>query len=348
MRPIPLRKRYFRDVMSLGSLVLGLCLLALTVFNVIEIREHVENREEELEELFVLVGIVLGILPVAAWLAWRTTSRLMRPLRDIEEGVRRIRGGQLEYRLPESGEGDELAYLVESLNAAFDAHREALSRLEAFSGNVAHQLRTPLTALRVAGQHGLSGVATGDMCRETIGRMLEQGERLSRTIDQLLLLATLGAEDSGRTMVPLDPYPLSVQVLRDFLPILEDRGVEHALVAPDVPVRMEGNPVWLREALENLLNNALTHCPDPLWLQLGLSQADGLLRWWVEDNGPGIPEAVRERVFERFRSGGDGGSGLGLAIVAEIAARHGGYAVAMEGRKGGCRIEVRLPVGPAR
>jgi signal transduction histidine kinase len=327
MKTIPLRKRYFRDVMWLGGWVLGLSLLALTTFNAVEVYEHTENRTEELIEMGVFALVILGTFPVVVWMAWQTSGRLLRPLRDIQEGVREMRGGDMDVRLHVEGAQDELAYLAESLNAAFDAHRDAQHRLDAFSSNVSHQLRTPLTAMRAIGQVCLSQDRDVEAYQECIGSMLEESERLTHMVGQLLQLARISASDPKQTWPLMDMRDVVSEVCEPFVSLAHDRGAVFELQVPDVPLMIRGNKVWLREALVNLVNNAMAYTPDPGRFCLDLRCRDGLVKCQIEDNGPGVASEMRDQLFQRFRREGtdqDGGTGLGLAIVSEVMALHGG------------------------
>lgn len=351
MKTIPLRKQYFRDVLRLGGLVLGLCLTVLTLFNAVEIMEHAENRREEVLEMLVLAGVLVATLPVVAWMAWRTSGRLLRPLRDIQEGVRNMREGDMNLRLTVADAQDELTYLTESLNAAFDAHREAQHRLEHFSANVSHQLRTPLTAMRAAGQVCLSQDRDVVAYRDCIGRMLEASERLTHMVHQLLQLARISSGQAGGDWPQFDFVALISEVAAPFIALAEDRQAAWELQLPTYSLLLRGNRVWLQEALANLLNNAMAYTPDPARFRLTVTQHDGWIHCQIEDNGPGIPPDQEAQLFQRFQRGsttGDGGTGLGLAIVAEVIKIHGGSVEVGESRWGGAAFTCKLPSEFAR
>ncbi|MDF3128596.1 HAMP domain-containing sensor histidine kinase [Kiritimatiellaeota bacterium B1221] len=346
MKTIPLRKRYFRDVMWLGGLVLGLSLLVLTLFNAVEVYEHAEERIEELIEMGVLAAVLLGTLPVVVWMAWRTSGRLLRPLRDIQEGVRAMREGEMGVRLKVENSRDELAYLAESLNAAFDAHRDAQRRLDDFASNVSHQLRTPLTAMRATGQVCLDQDRDAESYQDCIGCMLEASERLTHMVDQLLQLARISALDAAQDLPRVDLKDLLVDVCAPFAEQAQDRGAELDMQIPQEPLMVRGNKVWLQEALVNLLNNAMAYTPDPARIKVSLTAQDGWVCCRIDDNGPGVASDVREKLFMRFQRGlsrQDGGTGLGLAIVAEVVTLHGGTVKCEESVLGGAAFEFSFP-----
>lgn len=347
MNHIPLRKRYFRDVTRMGALILLVCVGVLTAFNAVEYWEHREESAEELIEMIVLFVALFATFPVVIWLAWRTSGRLLRPLQDIQQSVQDIRKGNLDQRVAAEGADDELAYLVESLNAAFDAHRSALTRLQQFSSDVSHQLRTPLTAMSTQGQCCLSKERSPDEYRETLGHILEQSDLLSKVIDQLLLLAKISASGADPEFTPVNLAVLSTEVVNEFRNFFEDR---RAALSEDLCTEapwIQGNAWWLREALRNIFNNALQYTPDPAKFRVQLLACDGELCLRIEDSGPGIPEALRGRIFERFQRGaqeGDHGTGLGLAIVQEVVRLHGGQLLLEDSDLGGCAFILRFPL----
>jgi signal transduction histidine kinase len=342
---IPLRKRYFRDVARLGALVLLVCMVVLTGFNFMEYMEHKADKAEEFWEMILLFAALAGVFPIMLWLAWTTSGRLLRPLLELRETVDRMRAGELDARIAAGEkEDDEVTELLRSVEGAFEAHREALRRLDRFSADVSHQLRTPLTAMRTAGESCLSRERTAEEYRETLGGLLEQSDRLARVVDQLLLLARVARDRAREAFVPVELEGLTRRVLAEFLPIWEDRGAGVEVTLEEV--RVSGNPVWLEEALRNLLNNATVYAPDPARFRIGLEEKDGRAEWRVEDSGPGIPPERRDRLFERFERGGhhaDGGTGLGLAIVQEVARVHGGAPRMETPDAGGCRFILSLP-----
>lgn len=346
MSQIPLRKRYYRDVVRMGALILLVCVGVLTAFNAVEYWEHREESSEELIEMIVLFAALMATFPVVIWLAWRTSGRLLRPLQDIQQSVQDIRQGNLDRRVAAEGAEDELAYLVESLNQAFDAHRSAQKRLQQFSSDVSHQLRTPLTAMSTQGQCCLSKPRSPGEYREVLGQMLEQADHLSKVIDQLLMLAKISASGAEPAFGRLDLAELTEGVFNEFRPYFEDRDAGLELRRSREGLWMQGNVWWLGEALRNLINNALQYTPDPARFRISLFSEADRVGVRLEDSGPGIPAALRERIFERFQRGtqeGDHGTGLGLAIVQEVVRLHGGSLLLEDSDLGGCAFSLVFP-----
>lgn len=331
----------------MGGLVLLICIVVMCTYNVVEYIEHHAGSTEEFMEIFVLTAVLLATLPMVILMAWRTSGRLLRPLVDIQESLQEIRGGDLDRRLKVEGADDALSYLVDSLNEAFDAHQHALDRLQQFSADVSHQLRTPLTAMSTEGQLALCRERKPDEYRETLGRLLEQAENLSKVVDQLLLLAKVSSAGGDPLFETVDLRLLNREMLNEFIPYVEDRGAEWMEETAEGELILSGNPWWLREALSNLINNALQYSPDPAKFRLRILREGECIIWQLEDSGPGIPEDQRERIFKRFqrgKSGADHGTGLGLAIVQEVVRLHGGTISLEESPLGGCLFKLSFPV----
>jgi signal transduction histidine kinase len=347
MKSIPLRKRYFKDMIRMGIVIWVLCMGVLTAFNAVEYWDHREDGPEELIEMLVLFGSLVALFPLVVWVAWRTSGRLLHPLMEMQVTVAKIQAGELDRRVKAGDNGDELAYLVNSLNLAFDAHQSALRRLEQFSADVSHQLRTPLTVMRTEGEVCLNQERSPEAYRETLGKLLEQADRMASGVDQLLILAQVAAFSGEPDFEEVDLGRLSREVMDSFGPILQDREVICEIEKQE-ETHLPGNPWWLREAMSNVVNNALTYSPDPATFRLRVWREGERILWSFEDNGPGIPAVLRDRIFDRYsqtRQRGDGSTGLGLAIVQEIVRLHGGTVSVGDSDLGGCRVVLVFTAG---
>jgi len=344
MNSIPLRKRYFRDVVRMGLLILGVCIIVLTTFNAFEYWDHRGDGPEELLEMVILFAALVAVFPVVILMAWQTSGRLLRPLKEIQNTAERIRTGELDQRAEIPGGKDELQQLAESLNQAFDAHQQAQRKLEEFSQNVSHQLRTPLTVMRTTGEVALSQPRTPGEYQEALGHMLEQAERLTNRVNQLLLLAKVAGVNAESDKEPFDLVEVTGRVMDEFRPLWEDRNASWETDVPETPVLIEGNPWWMKEALSNLINNALAYTPDPASFRLTISSTEsGDVLWKLEDSGPGIPEEHQDQLFERFHRGphsDKSGTGLGLAIVREVVHLHDGRLRVEESSLGGAAFVI--------
>ena len=306
-----------------------------------------ESFREGLEEVVQATGLtVLLLVPLTA-AAWWIARRITRPLHAVAATAKRIRGGRWNERIETATmPDDETKVLAETLNAAFDGYAGALRRLERFSGDAAHQLRTPIAAIRNLGEVALSRSRTADEYREALETMLGELDRLTRIVEQLLQLSRL---DAGALKARFAPIPLgavSEQVRQIYEPLAEARGVELA-VAVGGGARVAGIEELLVELLGNLVDNALRHTPKGGTVRIDIAAENGgAVRLAVADSGPGIPDEFAQKIFDRFAQvpGGEiGTAGLGLSLAAQIAAVHGGELKLANPGQPGARFECRLP-----
>jgi len=250
--------------------------------------------------------------------------------------------------LPEAGLPSEVLPLVRELNQLFGRVDAAFASQRHFVADAAHELRSPLTALKLQAQ-ALRDPAPGT---DVGAAALRLGEGIDRAIDLLTQLLQLARADAGdeQQWHAVDLVALARQAVGEVLVEADRKRVDIGLATPEVQAVVRGQPEPLRILVHNLLENAVKFTPAGGRVDLSLlpSAAGAVLR--VEDSGPGIPEAERERVFDRFyrAPGTDApGSGLGLAIVRAIARRHQaqvrlGHSAAL----GGLSVDVRFPPAP--
>jgi two-component system OmpR family sensor kinase/two-component system sensor histidine kinase QseC len=265
-------------------------------------------------------------------------------LQRVAEDVRR-RDEQSLQPLPAAGLPDEVAPLVASLNALLQRLGQSLDTQRAFVADAAHELRSPLTALKLqlqllkrAGSQAERGAAA-----EALGAGIERAARL---VEQLL---TLARTEPGATAAPLQVLDLSELVreaLADTVPLALARGTQLELVA-DGAVPIDGDRAALAALVRNLADNAVRYSPHGARVELQVAAPDGVPTLQVDDAGPGIPPAERERVFDRFYRRGlddEPGTGLGLAIVRGVAQRHGATLQLGDSALGGLRVILRFRV----
>jgi two-component system, OmpR family, sensor kinase len=249
--------------------------------------------------------------------------------------------------LPDAGLPLEVLPLVRELNLLFERVRRAFTAQQEFVADAAHELRSPLTALKLQAQ--ALRRAHDDASREAAITRLNDGiERAIQLMAQLLVLAREDG-DAGTAERPLriDLQELARQAVADVLPHAQAKHIDIGLASDTPPVWVSGQPEALHILLRNLLDNAVKYTPEGGRVDIALAAQDGTASLAVEDSGPGIPEAERERVFDRFYrtpDAGAPGSGLGLAIVKAVAGRHGATVVlGRSGELGGLKAEVRFP-----
>jgi signal transduction histidine kinase len=304
---------------------------------------------EGVTEVLEATGLTLLLLPVLVGVAWLISRWMIRPLHSMAETALRIRRGAWSERIAtDSMPDDETKSLAEAMNAAYDGYAAVLRRMERFSGDAAHQLRTPIAAMRSMGEVALSRSRSAEDYRETLGLMLSELDRLTRTVEQLLQLSRLepGALKARFTAVPL--HRLLDRVQQIFQPLAEAGDVELRVEVEPVDLQVNGVEELLLELLGNLVDNALRHAPHDTSVQIqGSLTPEQDLCLAVIDSGPGIPEEFAQTIFDRFTQVPDaesGTAGLGLSLAAEIAAVHGGKLVLANPGRPGARFECRLPL----
>ncbi|MDG4865030.1 HAMP domain-containing sensor histidine kinase, partial [Streptomyces sp. T-3] len=261
----------------------------------------------------MLPGIPLLLLLVAA-VTWRNTARALRPVEAIRAEVAEITERDLGRRVPVPASRDEVARLSTTMNDTLDRLQDSMDRQRRFVADASHELRNPIAALRA---HVEVAIAHPQLLHGD--ELLDDVVRVQQLADDLLLLARL---DAGQypDHVPLDLSELAAATVRR-------RTGERVPVTLDAPgeVLVHGSRTQLARVLDNLLDNAQRHASSHITVT---TAGDGVLE--VRDDGSGVPDADRERIFTRFtrldesRSRDAGGTGLGLAIARDIATAHGG------------------------
>jgi two-component system sensor histidine kinase TctE len=234
------------------------------------------------------------------------------------------------------------------MNDLFGRLSDAFAARDVFIANAAHQLRNPIAAIRAQAEAAEAAPEGVDL-RARVADVAEAARRTSRLTQQLLSLEKARGRPEAVGAQMIDIAELVAETLRVKAPAALRRGVEVSLELEGDPRPLAGDPLLFGEALENLLDNALRYgCEEGGAIRVFVAYEDTQVRLAVEDDGPGVPADLRERVFERFQRGvedGNDGCGLGLAIVREIAERHGGTAKLAEALSG-ARFERVFPAAP--
>ncbi len=298
-----------------------------------------ERRETAREEALHLLTPLLVLLPGLALLVWFGLGRGLLPLQAIAAAVERRSPDSLQP-IPDQGLPQEVGALVTALNRLLQRLDEALAAQRRFTADAAHELRTPLTALSLQAQ--VAERATHPEKKAASLKSLRQGiARASHLVEQLLTLARLDPEAVEQPLAPLRLGELARSVVGDFVPLADAKAIDLGIVAAD-PAAISGDGEALRILLGNLLDNAIRYTPVGGRVDVSVLEEEDAVRLEVSDNGPGIPQEERSRVFDRFyRVPGNRapGSGLGLAIVKRIVDRHGG-AIRLEDGEGGTGLKV--------
>jgi heavy metal sensor kinase len=282
--------------------------------------------------LLVIVALVLPLTLIAAAFAGGNLVRhALDPLASMAAQTERITAHRLHERLSVDNPDDEFGQIARVLNDLLSRLAASFDQLGQFSSNVAHELRTPLAAIRSVGEVGLQHPRTPEAYREIIGSMLEETSRLTELIDGLLMMSRA---EPGRAEITTSVFPL-IDLIREATALVEilahekrasidiDRHTDDVVRADRMLVRL---------AIVNVLHNAIKHSPvgGRIVVRVSPTDANHTIRLSIEDQGPGIPERDRERIFERFvrvdsnRSRDTGGIGLGLALARWAVSRSHG------------------------
>lgn len=298
--------------------------------------------------LGVMVFVGLG----GGWLVSRT---LLARIEAVTDTGRTIMSGDLTRRVPLRGSGDEMDRLSENLNAMLDRIEQLMTGLREVSDNIAHDLKTPLNRLRNRVEASLREGGGDDAYREALERTIEEADDLIKTFNALLSIARLEAGAAGESMETVDIAGLVRDVGELYEPVADDEGFCLSLDA-DGTLSANGDRQLLGQALANLMDNALKYAKrdeedaKPS-IALAAARNGDLIEVSISDNGSGIPESERERVFERFvrleASRSRPGSGLGLSLVAAVAKLHGG-SVRLEDNEPGLRVVLAIPAAPEK
>ena len=307
----------------------------------------VARSTEDATEATAVVGRLLAVglpllLAVVAVTTWIVVGRALAPVEAIRTEVDAISAAALHRRVPDPPADDEIGRLARTMNRMLARLEQAQARQRRLVSDASHELRSPVAAIR---QH--AEVALAHPGRTTAGELAEtvlaEDLRLQRLAEDLLLLTRADEHSLALRRRPVDLDDLVFDEARR----LRGAGGLRIDTTAVSAGRVDGDAAALRRMVRNLADNAARHAGGRL--AFSVAERDGTVLLAVDDEGPGIPVADRERVFKRFvrldgaRSRDDGGSGLGLAIVAELAAVHGGTVAIASSSLGGARVEVTLP-----
>lgn len=318
---------------------------------------HSRDRILQQVLVFSLVPQLVLLFILALWLRRNIESEL-QPLSDLEQDLSRRDASDLSPVRVHQASSD-MQRLGEVVNHLFGRIAQGLQAQREFSGNVAHELRTPLAGIRAQAEYALSSPQP-EVWREQLQGVLASQSRASHLVDQLLALALVSEAKQVLTLEPVCLSELATQALLRWMPQADQRGVDLGGQGLDAPCWVMGQRALLEGLLDNLIDNALRHGrPDAgrgAQVTVGLSGssvAQGVWRLSVQDNGPGVPLARREQIQSRWARGSEApigdGHGLGLSIVSAYA-RHLGAPLALTDAEGGgllVSVDLRACLAPS-
>jgi signal transduction histidine kinase len=289
-----------------------------------------------------LALIGLGVIAVGLALAWVLAGTVSRRVSRLADAAARVGGGDLTAHVPEEGPR-ELRTLAGTFNRMTHALAANLAAQRDFVANASHQLRTPLTGLRLR-LEAIRG--EGGYAAEEAAKAEAEVDRLNELVEDLLRLERASSGDSRAQPVDLSVVAREAVERWAAAAAAEEQQLELDAAGP---ARVLADPTDVSHVADNLIENALRYCPPGTSITVSTASRNGEVALLVSDTGPGIGPADRERIFERFYRGANGraahaGTGLGLAIVAEIVHRWGGDVRLLDGP--GTRIEAVFPSPP--
>ena len=304
---------------------------------------------DEVTEIAKIVvrTLALGLLPafiLTILLGAALSQRLYGRVAELNRKIQHVATGDLRERLPKSGRGDTFDQMAASVNGMLDDIESLVREISGVTDNIAHDLRTPLTRVRVRLERGRANASTLTELRKVVDQAIGGLDQSLAIITALLRIAEIehSRRLEGFSQVPLGPLVREISDLYE--PIAEDKGVALRVESTE-EATVRGDRDLLFEAVANLVDNAVKFTPKGGHVELALHNRNGQTQIQVKDTGPGIPEIEREAVTKRFyrsdKSRGTEGFGLGLSLVAAIVKLHGFQFAITAGP--GCTVEIVCP-----
>jgi heavy metal sensor kinase len=303
------------------------------------------------------IAVLVLALPVALAIAgiagYYVTSRALAPLAELTRRTDKITATRLQDRLPVENPDDELGHIARVLNGLLARLENSFEQLRRFTSDASHELRTPLAALRSVGEVGLQGEYSTSEYREIIGSMLEEVTRLTRMVESLL---TMSRAEAGEIKLQTSVFSV-LDLVREgiaLVGVLAEEKNQRIQIQGTEDFMVKADRLFLRQAIVNVLHNAVKYSPPDSTIEIRLLKPlePGEERWAlleVSDEGPGIREQDRAKIFDRFyrvdegRSRDEGGAGLGLAIAKWAVQANGGDIEVKPGIVRGSTFSIKMP-----
>jgi signal transduction histidine kinase len=348
---VPGKRVFDAQLPGIGELRVGEFLLG--PFDV-TIATSLGSVRETMHDFGVICLWMLAVMiAISAAVGFGLSRLALGPVRLIRDTANHISSDNLGERIPVGSVKDEISELAQLLNQTFDRLESAFDQIRRFTAEASHELKTPLSLIRLQAEKLLLRGSLDASSEESVNMQLEEIARLSQIIEELLFLSRAEARDIDLHLVDHDPEVLLANFGQDARVLLEHRGLRY-LQTHQGAGTVQVEPRWLRRVLLNLLANAISVSPAAGVITLNSTLRNGTWQVSVDDEGPGVPPELRERIFERFFRLGtaaedsETGSGLGLAICRSIISLHSGRIWAESSvASGGLRVIFVLPAAPA-
>ena len=307
-----------------------------------------EQIQQQLREILVVLVLGLPVIVVLAGVGgYALARRALAPIDHLAVDARRITAERLHERLSVPNQNDEIGRLAAVINDTLARLESSFDQLRRFTADASHELRTPLSVIRGIGEMELRETRTPAEYKDAIGGMLEEVDRLTRLVDTLLRLSR---GDAGTVRLVPEVVDLG-ELTRDVvasLAILAEERQQRIDVDAGEEIRVTADRLVLRDAIANVIDNAIKYSPDGSAIGVRVHRDGGRATLSVSDEGPGIPADRRERIFDRFyridedRSRETGGTGLGLAIARWAVEANGGR-ISVDSGSGGSTFRIVMP-----
>ncbi len=318
----------------------------------LQVGRSTDNRSALLEPLRrIFIWVASAAVLVGFALSVVAAHRATRPLHQVVETAKRIiQTGAMDARVSVPRREDDIAELVSCFNTVLDKNAALLKAMREALDNVAHDLRTPLTSLRGTAELALSQPGLEGEAREALADCIERSDEVLRLLRALMEISEAEAGVLRLNRERLNLRNLVAQAVELYADVADSKRISLNL-QEGAPVEVCVDAVRMRQVVANLIDNAVKYTPDGGRVVVSLQEKDGQAVLFVQDNGPGVPEAEQTRIWERLYRGdqsrSQSGLGLGLSLVRAIVESHGGRAGVRNASEGGAVFEVRLPVGGA-
>ena len=301
---------------------------------------------ERYRAFFVLAS--LAMLVVGGGVGFMMARRAMFGVERVAAAVARVTQGDFSHRVRASGEGEEIEDLARAFNHMQDRIRDLISELRDVTNNIAHDLRSPLTRIRGLAETTLTGGHGLPDCREALGGVVEETDRLIGMINTMLAIAEADSGAVDYTVHTADLTAIVRQAVELLQPVAEESRISLTTSVPDGSVQVAGDTSMLQRVVANLLDNSLKYTPPGGRVTARLHRRDGQAVVEVIDTGVGIPEQDLPRVFDRFFRGDASrstpGNGLGSSYVQSVVRAHRGHVAVTSVPREHTTFRVSLPV----